>query len=306
VGLVVVDPGMFTTVQDLGRPGWGAAGVSACGAADPVSLRIGNRLVGNRDGAAAIEMTLRGGAFRAEAPVLVAVCGSDFGSSIPAWTATRLSPGDLVKVGATRAGARCILCVRGGIAVPAVLGSASTHVASGLGGLEGRPLRKGDRLPVGPDPGSPPRRLRPGNALDEILLRKRLRATPGPQADWFTAEALASFHATVWAVSEAADRMGLRLEGPRVDRAREGELRTEGVCLGAVQVPDGGRPIVLFVDQQTTGGYPKIANVITADFAALGQLRPRDGVRFEEVSLEEARRILARQEAVLDAALEDA
>jgi antagonist of KipI len=306
VGLVVVEPGMFTTVQDLGRPGWGAAGVSACGAADPVSLRIGNRLVGNRDGAAAIEMTLRGGVFRAEASAVVAVCGSDFGASIPPWTATRLSAGDVVTVGATRAGARCTLCVRGGIAVPPVLGSASTHVASGLGGLEGRPLRKGDRLAVGPDPGGPPRRLRSGSALDAILFRKSFRVTPGPQADWFTGASLVSFHATTWAVSEAADRMGLRLDGPRLLRAREGELRTEGVCLGAVQVPEGGRPIVLFVDQQTTGGYPKIANVITADFAALGQLRPREGARFEAVSLEEARRILARQEAALDAALEDA
>lgn len=306
MALVVVEPGMFTTVQDLGRPGWGAAGVSACGAADAVSLRIGNRLVGNRDGAAGLEMTLRGGAFRTETSAVVAVCGSDFGASIPLWTATRLAAGEVVTVGATRVGARCTLCVRGGIAVPPVLGSASTHVASGLGGLDGRPLRKGDRLAVGSDPGGPPRRIRAARALEEILFRKTLRVTPGPQADWFTAGSLASFHAAAWAVSEAADRMGLRLDGPRLDRVREGELRTEGVCLGAVQVPEGGRPIILFVDQQTTGGYPKIANVITADFAAVGQLRPRDGARFEAVSLQEARRILASQEAALDAALEDA
>jgi antagonist of KipI len=281
--------------------------VSACGAADPVSLRIGNRLVGNDEGAPAIEMTLRGGTFRTDAAALVAVCGSDFGASIPLWAATRLSAGDSVTLGPTRGGARCTLCVRGGIAVPRVLGSASTHVASGLGGLEGRPLRKGDRLEIGPDPGWRLRRLRSGrDVLDSVLFRNILRVTPGPQRDWFAASAVGELHAAEWKVSEAADRMGLRLEGPALARSREGELRTEGVCLGAVQVPESGKPIILFVDQQTTGGYPKIANVITADFAALGQLRPRDSVRFEAVSLEEARRILEEQDSRLSGALEDA
>src|SRR5262245_2766681 len=136
---------MLSTVQDLGRAGFGPLGVSACGAADPASLRIGNRLVGNPDSAAGIEMTLRGGTFRTDAPAVVAVCGSDFGASVPLWTATALAAGDVVAAGATRSGARCVLCIRGGVLVPAVLGSASTHLPSGIGGVDGRPLRKGDR-----------------------------------------------------------------------------------------------------------------------------------------------------------------
>jgi antagonist of KipI len=307
VTLVVVEPGLLTTVQDAGRFGHGVLGVSACGAADPVSLRVGNRLVGNADGAAALEMTLRGATLRTDAPVVVALCGSDFEASLPSWTATVIPAGGTVAIGPTRSGARCTLCVRGGVAAPPVLGSASTHLPSGLGGIEGRALRKGDRLEAGPDPGRPPRGLRVRReALDAMLTRTTLRATPGPQLDWFAPESAAAFWESAWEVTQAADRMGLRLRGASLARARAGDLVSEGVALGAVQVAAGGEPIILFVDQQTTGGYPKIANVIAADFAALGQLRPRTAVRFEQVGLAEARRIFASQEAVLDAALEDA
>jgi antagonist of KipI len=308
MALEVLDPGMLSTVQDLGRFGHGAIGVSACGAADPLSLRIGNRLVGNDDGAPAIEMTLRGGTFRTDAPAVVAACGSDFGASVPPWTAVELAAGAVVELGATRSGARCTLCIRGGVAVAPVLGSASTHLPSGLGGVEGRALRKGDRVAIGAAPRGGLRRLRPGatGLLERLLFRDALRATPGPQADWFGADAIAELFRASWQVSEAADRMGLRLEGPELPRARAGELRTEGVCLGAVQVPESGRPIILFVDQQTTGGYPKIANVVTADFSAIGQLRPRKKVRFEPVLPDEARRILLEQEAALAEVLEPA
>jgi biotin-dependent carboxylase-like uncharacterized protein len=298
---------MLSIVQDLGRFGFGALGVSASGAADPVSLRIGNRLVGNEDGAPGVEMTLRGGTFRADGPAVVALCGSDFGAKIPLWTAIPLAAGDVLATGATRSGARCTLCVRGGIRVPEVLGSASTHLPSGIGGVEGRALRKGDRLDVGPDPGAPARRLRASVAvLEDVVFRRVLRVTPGPQAEWFTPDSVAALHAAAYEVSEASDRMGLRLRGVALARARGGELLTEGVCLGAVQVPDDGQPIVLFVDQQTTGGYPKVANVIGADLAAIGQLRPRQSVRFAPVALEDARRLSASQEERLAAALEEA
>jgi antagonist of KipI len=305
VALLVVEPGMLSTVQDPGRFGWGVLGVSAAGAADPLSLRIGNRLVGNPDGAAAIEMTLVGGTFETDAPAVVAICGSDFGASIEPWTAVALRAGDVVRTGPTASGARCTLCVRGGIAVPPVLGSASTHLRSGLGGHEGRALRKGDRLPVGGDPGWPLRKLRiPRRELEQALFRRVLRVTPGPQEDWFAPESVAELARATWEVSEEADRMGLRLRGPALRRVREGELATEGVCLGAVQVPEGGGPIILFVDQQTTGGYPKIANVVAADIPTVGQLRPRDRFTFGPVSLQHARALFAAQEALIDGALE--
>jgi biotin-dependent carboxylase-like uncharacterized protein len=307
MALLVVEPGMQSTIQDLGRFGMGILGVSAAGTADSVSLRIGNRLVGNQDGAPAIEMTLRGASFRTDAPAIVAVSGSDFGASIPLWTAAEIPAGGMITTGATRSGARCLLCVRGGVRVPPVLGSASTHLGSRIGGYEGRALKTGDKIEVGPDPGRWVRKLRVrSHVIEDIIFRRTLRVTVGPQADWFSPESIDRFHREWFEVSEEADRMGLRLRGPSLARARSGDLVTEGVSLGAVQVPDGGAPIILFVDQQTTGGYPKIANVITADLAAVGQLRPRNQLRFEAVSLDEARRLLAQQEARLEAVLEDA
>jgi antagonist of KipI len=307
VTLVVLEPGMLSTVQDLGRFGHGVLGVPAGGAADPVSLRIGNLLVGNPEGSPGIEMTLTGASFRAEALTVVALCGSDFEASIGRFTPVALHAGDVVRIGATRAGARCTLCVRGGVDVPRALGSASTHLPSGIGGLEGRPLRKGDVIPVGADPGGPRRRLVVAlPVVDGILGRRVLRVTPGPQESWFARESVTAFFEGTYEITEEADRAGLRLDGPALARTRSGELVTEGVCLGAVQVPDVGQPIVLFVDQRTTGGYPKIANVIMADHAALGQLRPRARVRFARASLAEAWALLEEQERVIAEATEPA
>jgi antagonist of KipI len=314
--LRVIAAGALTTVQDLGRPGWASSGVSASGAADTVSLRIGNLLVGNEPGAAALEMTLVGGIYEAEGATVVAVTGSNFAPTmatrsgrarrIEAWRPIELKQGDTIRFDATRSGARCYLCVRGGIRVPPLLDSASTHLLTGLGGHQGRALRKGDLLDTGEAVG-PLRSLRvPPDLLDRIVFRRILRVVPGPQADWFPPESVEQLHSALWEISEEADRVGLRLRGPSIHRAHREQLATEGVCLGAVQVPDGGQPIVLFVEHQTTGGYPKIANVITADLPAVGQLRPRDLARFEPTSLAEARDALAEQERFLAGALEPA
>jgi biotin-dependent carboxylase-like uncharacterized protein len=181
------------------------------------------------------------------------------------------------------------LCVRGGILVPAFLGSASTHILSGLGGYEGRALKKGDVLAIGDTSVGRGKRGLSERARKMLLTGKTLRVTPGPQRDWFAAAIRELFYASAFRVTEDANRMGLRLAGPAVARASERELISEGVALGAVQVPESGMPIILFVEQQTTGGYPKIANVIAADFHRLGQLRPRDEIRFEPVSWEAAR-----------------
>ncbi len=295
---------MFTTVQDLGREGFGPMGVSPSGAADAVSLRVGNLLVGNSLGAAGLEMTLVGGAFLFPQGATVVLAGSDFGATLDGaavqmWTAVEVRAGQTLQVGATRGGARCYLCVRGGIAVEPFLGSASTHVLSGLGGFKGRALQKGDVLAIG-DRGrrSTSKRLSDG-ALAMLAPRKTLRVTPGPQRDWFDGVAQELFEGSVYRVTEEANRMGLRLAGPEITRANGRELVSEGVALGAVQIPDSGQPIILFVEQQTAGGYPKIANVISADFHSLGQLRPRDEVRFETVSFETARKLFIEQEAFL-------
>ena len=222
----------------------------------------------------------------------------------------------MLRTGPTRSGARCYLCVRGGIEVRPFLGSASTHILSGLGGHEGRALRKGDVLAIGPadmdtqmrtgrnarSTGGADafckRRLAP-QALEKVKTRQVLRVTPGPQSDWFSEAAQKIFYESTYRVAEESNRMGIRLQGAAIPTASGGEMISEGVALGAVQIPEGGQPIILFVEQQTTGGYPKIANVISADFHSLGQLRPRDVIRFERVDWVAARALLVEQEKLL-------
>jgi antagonist of KipI len=305
MGVIQVrEPGLFTTVQDLGREGLGSMGVSPSGAADAVSLRMGNRLVGNAEGAAGLEMTLLGGTFEFPDGAVLALAGSDFdatldGKPVELWTAFEAKPGQTLKLGPTRTGARCYLCIRGGIEVKAFLGSASTHILSGLGGFEGRALRKGDVLKIGAASGSARKQRLSARALREMQPRKVLRVTPGPQDDWFPEASQRVFYESAYRVAEETNRMGIRLQGASVAKAADRELTSEGVSLGAVQVPEGGLPIILFVEQQTTGGYPKIANVISADFHSLGQLRPRDEIRFERVEYDTARALLIEQEKLL-------
>jgi len=285
-GIRVISPGYQTTVQDLGRFGYAHLGVSASGAADALALRAGNLLVGNAENAPALEMTLVGGEFQFERETVVALTGSDFGADIPMWRAVRVAAGQTIRCAGTRSGARCCLAVRGGIAVPRTLGSASAHVLTGLGG---RLLRKGDILPIGDAAVSLPRcaAVRPPG----YERKTALRVTAGPQADRFADE----LYRAEYAVTEESDRMGLRLRGPVIP-SPPGHMLTEGAALGAVQIPPGGQPIILFVEHQTTGGYAKPANVISADFWKLGQLRPRDEVRFELVSLDSALSLLREQE----------
>jgi antagonist of KipI len=287
----VLEPGLFTTVQDLGRPGYGPMGVSASGAADAVALRVGNLLVGNPAGAAGLEMTLNGGAFVFPEGGVVALTGSDFGAGLPLWTACELKAGDVVRCGASLSGARCYLCVRGGVKVELFLGSASTHVLTGLGG---RVIRKGDVLEIG-DAAVGVRRVVNQRALRRLTPSTLLRATPGPQSEWFKED----FFAGEYVVSEEANRMGLRLEGSQFSMPRAGSMLSEGVSLGAIQIAAGGQAIIMFVEQQTTGGYPKIANIIAADMSSVGQLRPRDKVRFARVEFAEARELLRRREKLI-------
>ncbi|HEY4710941.1 MAG TPA: biotin-dependent carboxyltransferase family protein [Candidatus Acidoferrales bacterium] len=296
--------GLLTTVQDLGRPGFGPDAVSPSGAADPVSLRLGNRLVNNDESAAGLEMTLLGGTFIFPEGAILAVTGSDFGAilddvPLELGTSAEVLPGQMVRLGATSSGARCYLCVQGGIAVRPFLGSASTHLLSGLGGFEGRPLRKADVVEVGPATKTFRKRTIAPQAWENLSRRKVLRVTPGPQVDWFSESSQDSFYAGTYRVGEQSNRMGLRLEGPAVSQRDSSQMITEGVSLGAVQVPTAGSPIILFVEQQTTGGYPKIANVISADLHRLGQLRPRDEIRFERVMFDTARSLLIEQEKLL-------
>jgi antagonist of KipI len=273
-------------VQDLGRFHYAHFGVSASGAADPLALRAGNLLVGNAENAAAIEMTLVGANLEFESSAVVALTGSDFGSGAPLWKPFEIRAGDVLQCGPTKTGARCYLCVRGGIAVPRVMGSRSVHVMTGVGG---RPLRKGDVLPIGDEAVRRPRS--PSGQPPDPKERHVVRATPATQAAWFADE----LYSGPYVISEESNRMGLRLRGQALTSA-PGHMISEGTPLGAVQAPPDGQPIILFVEHQTTGGYPKPANVVSADFWRLGQLRPRDEVRFEKVTMDQAYDLLREQE----------
>ncbi|HKM84487.1 MAG TPA: biotin-dependent carboxyltransferase family protein [Candidatus Acidoferrum sp.] len=303
--LVVENPGLLTTVQDLGRPGYGPLGVSPSGAADSVALRLGNMLVGNEQGAAALEMTLVGGRYRFPEGGVIALAGADFGAKLDGqpvemWVAHAVRPGGTLEMGLTRAGARCYLCIAGGIQVEHFLGSASTHLLSGLGGFAGRGLRKGDVLQFGTAEQRIRRRRISRQVLETLKPRKSLRVTQGPQEEWFSEAATRAFYEGAFRVSEDSDRLGLRLEGAALTPESPHEMISEGVSLGAVQVTPSGQPIILFVEQQTAGGYPKIANVIGADLHSIAQLRPRDEIRFARVSLDEARALWIAQERLLN------
>lgn len=295
----VVKPGLFTTVQDLGRYGYAHLGISPAGAADALSLRIANRLVGNDENTPALEMTLLGATLEFDEPALIATSGASCEcqvdrKDIAVSTAVEVLAGSVLQCGSTKNGARCYLAVRGGFDVPLIMGSASTDIRGRFGGVEGRRLQAGDVLRIGIG-GLHPRRLRVGTPA-EFQRHGPIRVTRGAQHDWFSAEAHAKFFSSAYVVSEQSDRAGLRLQGEAVTPRERKQLLTDGIPLGAIQVPQDGQPILLFVDQQTTGGYPKIVNVIAADMHRIGQLRPRDEIRFAEVSITEAVGALRAQE----------
>ncbi|MFI0791909.1 biotin-dependent carboxyltransferase family protein [Micromonospora rubida] len=274
----VLRAGALTTVQDQGRPGWAHLGVPRSGALDPAALRLANRLVGNPEAAAGLEITLTGCTLRLTRAGTVAITGAD----VDVWIGDR--PGDVgrplavpagavVRVGPARTGLRSWLAVAGGIAVAPVLGSRSTDTLSGLGPP---PLRDGDTLPLGAPPGDPApvdgTVGRPAPA--ELLLGLR----PGPRDEWFTPAAFDLLYGTAYTVSAVSNRVGARLVGAPLPRAVAGELPSEGIVLGAVQVPADGQPLIFLADHPTTGGYPVVG--VVDDVTGLAQARPGTTVRF--------------------------
>jgi antagonist of KipI len=301
MAILVKDAGFATTVQDRGRYGYSHLGISPCGAADALSFRIANLLVGNDENAPALEMTLTGATLQCEEPATIAVAGAKCIVEIGGCYANCEQPiqvkeNSLVKIGPMAFGSRAYLAVQGGIDVPLVMGSASTHLSAKFGGFEGRVLRRGDRLQIRPSEGLRPRTLKSALPLVGAEGDKILRVTRGSQQDWFDSGAFATLFSSPFSVTHQSGRTGLRLKGNAIRPQNTNQLLTDGVPLGAIQIPPDSQPIILFVDQQTTGGYPKIANVITADLHLVGQLRARDTVRFAEVSIEQAVAALRQQE----------
>ncbi len=305
--LEVIAPGPHTTVQDPGRFGHQDIGVPASGPLDRISYRLANALVGNRPGTPALELLLQGPTLRVLADsTRLALVGCSAGMEIrsgtprliPSGQSARLARGDVVRIGSLGNSVCACLAIEGGPDVAAVLGSASTYVRGTLGGFQGRRLRKGDRLPIklgAVDNRGESALRRPL----ELALDQSIRVVLGPQADYFTDGAVETLLSSEYRVSPQADRMGFRLDGSRLAHARGYNIVSDGIVPGSIQVPGSGRPIILMVDHQTTGGYPKIATVISADIPVVGRRRPGRPIRFTAVDVHEAEALRREQEAAI-------
>jgi biotin-dependent carboxylase-like uncharacterized protein len=289
----------FMTVQDLGRTGMRSLGVPPSGAMVPEWLELANLLVGNTARAAGLEWALGSGMLRLDRRAAIVAAGAALtvnGETLPAWTAIMAQAGDAIGLELPEQRFAC-LTISGGIDVPQVLGARATYLVAGFGGLEGRRLRTGDRLPVGSVDYTPPDTVW---SLPPHLLPRSLhaiRVVPGPQSEMFDESAWQALLGGSYRIASASDRMGYRLEGPPLRHLGPPALPSEAVCPGAVQVPDGGAPIVLMPDGPTVGGYPKLAAVITADLGEFAQKAPGVGVEFSLVTFEEAVAALADQRA---------
>ncbi|MES0856350.1 biotin-dependent carboxyltransferase family protein [Geobacillus sp. G4] len=305
----VIDGGFFTTAQDGGRFGYRHAGVPVGGAMDRWAYRLANALVGNNGDEAVLEATMAGPTLRFHVEAVVAVCGGDFpcalnGRLFALWKPMAVEPGDVLEIGVCRTGFRAYIAVSGGIDVPPVMGSRSTYVPAQLGGFAGRPLRCGDALPLGAAHGcrvAEPLRWGLASAARRYISgkMKTVRAVPGPEYDEFTPESRRQFFAARYEVTPQSDRIGYRLSGPALALVREREMVSEAVVFGTVQVPASGQPIVLMADSQTSGGYPRIAQVAAVDLPILAQARPGDLIQFQPIRPEEAARLYTEQERQL-------
>jgi len=309
--LEVLAPGMLTTVQDLGRSGLQHLGLPVSGAMDPSSHRLANALVGNAREAATLEVTLTGPALRFHDARLVAVAGAWFELMlderlVPMATPFRVAPGATLRFGARRRGARAYIAVSGGVAVPPVFGSRATHLTTAMGGWQGRSLARGDRLPLGPVASVPVRRSRSGPdararvvAPGDVNDPWHVRVLAGPQEDLFIDGALESLTMNPYHVSVDADRVGFRLEGARLAHRAGADIISDATPAGALQVPASGLPVLLMADRQTTGGYAKLATVISADIGVAAQAAPGDRLQFHLVDRAGALRALVAREQFL-------
>ena len=302
----VLRPGLQTTIQDRGRWGLQSRGVPTAGPMDPCSHRIANALVGSDPDVASLEITLVGPEIEFEDERIVAVAGAEFaltvdGRSQAMNTAFVVPSGSCLRFGARSRGVRAYLAIAGGIAVDPVLGSRSTHLASRMGGLNGRALAAGDRLPLGRRRGNPRRMIDDGDlfTLPSPGLDTRICVIPGPERERFDDDALRTLQSAPYSIRIESNRMGFRLQGPLVGHAGSAGIISDATPLGTLQVPASGEPVLLMADRQTSGGYPRIATVISADIGRAGQLAPGDQVSFEVCTLHDALTALIRQERAL-------
>ena len=302
----VIEPGLLTTLQDMGRYGYLHHGVPASGAMDTVALRMANILTGNPEDEACLEVTLAGPRLHFHSPALVAISGADLspslnGSPAPMWESFLARQGDVLSFGEHRSGTRAYVAVAGGFDVPMVMGSKSTFMKAAIGGFKGRAMEAGDmlltRLPVSSSDRSG-RRI-PRSLVPNYDLSLPIRVVLGPQDDRFTQAGLDVFFNASFTVSANSDRMGYRLQGPKVEHSDGPDIISDGIPFGGVQVSGDGQPIILMADRGTSGGYTKPATVISSDIGKVAQRMPGDEVRFQSVTLPEAHEALRNQEAAV-------
>lgn len=319
MSLEVVEPGFLTTVQDLGRWGYVDLGIGVCGAMDPFAAMAANGLVGNDPGvvgkdpgAAVLEITVVGPTLLFLEPCIVAVTGGDLdpcldGRQVENWKTYLVRAGSVLSFSGRRSGARAYLAVSGGFAVEPWLGSRSTYLAASIGGFEGRPLRAGDRLPIGRSSGprvavlgaSLPRECRPPYSSEPTL-----RVILGPHLDRFTEEGVSTFLGGRYQITTDSNRMAYRLDGPQVTHSRGADVSSCGIPLAGIQVPGVGQPILFMADKPMGGGYPQIAAVIQADIPLAAQCLPGDCLRFQLTTHEDARESLGRMMSALQVVAE--
>lgn len=289
----IIKPGLLTTIQDLGRWGYQRYGMSVAGAMDHFALRVGNLLVGNDENEAGLEVTMMGPEIKFNCDEVIAVTGADMqpminGKLVPLWTSLHVKMDDVLSFKGIKSGLRSYISFSRGIDVPEIMNSKSTFTRGSVGGFEGRKLEAGDFIDLGnkvlPDSGS----YLPLKLIPEYLDETEVRVVLGPQDDYFTEDAIKTFTDSVYKITSEADRMGYRLEGPKIVHADSADIISDGIVFGSVQVPGHGSPIIMMADRQTTGGYTKIATVITPDLSILAQMTPGNSISFKTVSIDEA------------------
>ena len=305
MSITVLNPGLMTTVQDQGRIGYQQFGVSVSGVMDPRSAALANILVGNDEKEAVLECTMMGPHLQFNQANCIAITGGDLmptldGKPIPNYTAVKVEAGQVLKFTMPKSGCRAFIAFAGGLDIPEVMGSRSPYMTAKIGGVEGRKLAKDDVIGFRA-PKAELKNMNFRSMASEFVARKEytVRVVLGPQDDYFTDAGIQTFLSEVYSVTAEFDRMGCRLEGAVIQHKEGGDIISDGIAFGAIQVPSSGQPIIMLGDRQTTGGYTKIANVISADFRILAQLKQGDKVRFEKVSVKAAQDALLTQRAAL-------
>ena len=293
----ILQPGMLTTVQDLGRLGYQRLGVPAAGAMDQFAIKMGNRLLSNNDNDAALEATFMGPSIKAISDTIIAITGGDLsptlnGKILPMWESISLKEGDTISFEGPRAGIRTYICIAGGIDVPLIMESRSTYLRSNIGGYLGRSLQQGDIL----SNSTPNKEVVKGRKVSTYIVPSyggdvTLRVVLGPQDSEFTEDGINTFLTSKYVVTSQMDRMGIRLEGTEITHREKADIISDGIMFGSIQIPGNGQPIIMMADRQTTGGYTKIATIISIDIPKISQAQPGDKIQFDKVTVENAQNL---------------